>query len=137
MSDQPMRAIALPGQDIEAEATAAPASTPEPVAPVEPEPLPEDHLPQVQVAAAASSGGSGSSIATRLVALVRELAEVGDVGLWHAEGTREPYITVKVDEHREHYRLSTRAARDWLARLAHQQLGRAPGGQAISDASTV
>ena len=77
--------------------------------------------------------GGRESMATKLVELITE----SDAQLWHDPTTQQPYITVRIDDHREHYRLGTRSARDYLARLAHVHLGRAPGGQAVSDATTV
>jgi hypothetical protein len=74
---------------------------------------------------------SHSSLATELVELVTN----SNAELWHDPTSQQPYITVTIDHHREHYRLDTRAAHDWLARLAHQTLGRVPSGQAVTDAA--
>lgn len=46
----------------------------------------------------------------------------------------DPYMTVPVTEHREHHRLSTRAARDWLARVYYADQERPPSAQALQDA---
>ena len=76
---------------------------------------------------------SQPSMATRLVALVRE----SDAELWHDLISEQPYVTVSVGDHREHYQIDTRPARGYLARLAHRHFGRVPGRAALQDAMTV
>jgi hypothetical protein len=71
----------------------------------------------------------GDSQATTIVRLVREAG----VELWHSPDG-DPYLTVRVDDHAEHHRLASRAARDWIALLYHRAVGGVPGSQAIEDA---
>jgi len=72
------------------------------------------------------------SQATRLV----DLALAAGVELWHSPAG-DPYVTLPTDGHREHYRLSMGAVRDWLARRHHAETRGAPGSQAIADALAV
>lgn len=74
----------------------------------------------------------GKSQATRLV----DLALAAGVELWHS-CMGDPYVTLPADGHREHFRLSTAAVRDWLARRHHAETRCAPGRQAIADALNV
>ena len=72
------------------------------------------------------------SQATKLV----DLALAAGVELWRSPAG-DPYVTLPTDGHREHYRLSTGAVRDWLARRHHAETRGAPGSQAIADALAV
>lgn len=78
--------------------------------------------------AAQSDGGKKSQAETLL-----GLAYATGIKLWGTpEG--EPYATLAVDGHREHHRLATRTARDWLTRLFFRDQGRPPSAQALQDA---
>ena len=72
------------------------------------------------------------SQATRLV----DFARAAGVELWRSP-TGDPYITLPVDEHREHHRLKATAVRDWLARLYYVQTRTTPSTQAIAEGLAV
>ena len=75
-----------------------------------------------------TSGEERKSQATRLV----EIAIAG-TELWRCDD--EPWATVQVQGHREHWPLRSKAFRDgYLARSFYQREGRTPGGQALADA---
>lgn len=61
------------------------------------------------------------------------LASHAGTELWSTPAG-EPFMTITVDSHREHHRLGSRPARDWLARLHHADQGRPPSAQALQDA---
>jgi energy-coupling factor transporter ATP-binding protein EcfA2 len=92
------------------------------------------------VAAATSAGATAATpetatakttMATRIVELVLEQGAEA----WHTP-TGDPYISLLIGGHCEHYPLSARAVRDYLSRLHHDDTGRVPGAQAIADAIT-
>jgi hypothetical protein len=72
-----------------------------------------------------------SSQATRLV----DLARAEGAELWHTHAG-DPYITIAVDGHREHYALARRWVRYWLARLHYGATRTAPSTQAVVAAIT-
>ena len=69
---------------------------------------------------------------SQATAIVRLATEAG-VELWHTP-SGDPYITVSVDDHREHYPLTSRAAKDYLCRLYFLDAGKAPNASALTDA---
>ena len=70
-----------------------------------------------------------------LVELV--LGRLGDeVDLWHDQFS-EPWASISVDGHWEHWPLTSKRLKRWLARLFFEQEATAPGSQALSDALTV
>jgi hypothetical protein len=79
----------------------------------------------------AETTSRGPSHATRLI----ELVKAEDAELWHTP-TGEPYITLCCAAHREHYALTSGAARDWLSRLFYHQTRRALSASALADALT-
>src|SRR5262249_50192947 len=67
--------------------------------------------------------------ATRLVTLATDAG----VELFHTpEG--DAYATIDVEGHKEIWPLKVKSFRRWLARLCHEEEGKAPGSQAIQDA---
>jgi hypothetical protein len=76
------------------------------------------------------------SQATQLVELVEEDE---DVELFHTPGGHdsEGYARVTVDQHRETWSLNSKAFKRWLARRFFLSRGKAPGSQALSDATNV
>jgi hypothetical protein len=72
---------------------------------------------------------SADSQATRLVTLAIEAG----VELFHTpEG--EPYASILVEGHTEHWQLKVRSFRRWLARLFYEAYDKTPGSQAVQDA---
>jgi uncharacterized protein YukE len=69
------------------------------------------------------------SLATALVRLAHEAG----IELFHTPDD-EPFATVVIDDHAETWALSSKRARQWLAKAAYDALGRTPGGQALQDA---
>ena len=60
---------------------------------------------------------------------------VGDAELWHTpEG--DPYATIAVADHREHWPLNGSAFKDWLTHQYYRERGKVPGRQALQDAIT-
>ena len=60
----------------------------------------------------------------------------GGVDLWH-DTQGEPWATIVIDDHREHWPLLSRSFKRWLARLYYEQHDKAPGSQAVTDAINV
>lgn len=77
-------------------------------------------------------GARGEKLATRLVGMVRERAT-----LW--SGTDDqPYITIAVDEHDEHWPIRRgRELARWIARLAYRELKATPSASMIADVTNV
>lgn len=65
-----------------------------------------------------------------------DLALKADIELWHGPDG-EPYMTIPRDGHREHHRIRSRAAREWLAGAYYAAHRRAPRAQAIGEATEV
>lgn len=72
------------------------------------------------------------SIATQLVTL----ADMNSIELWHTPGN-DAYITLLVNLHKEHYRISSKAVKTWMGRLGHDLLGETVSVSAIKDAINV
>jgi hypothetical protein len=72
------------------------------------------------------------SISTKLV----NLAETNSIELWHTPGN-DAYITLLVNLHKEHYRISSKAVKTWMGRLGHDLLGETVSVSAIKDAVNV
>jgi hypothetical protein len=79
--------------------------------------------------AAPAKKKAGPSLATRLVRVVRERAE-----LWHTPDG-DLYATVEIGDHVEHIRLTIKQWRHWLAHVALTEFGTAAGGGALKDAT--
>src|SRR5829696_2938347 len=71
------------------------------------------------------------SIATVLVELATARAE-----LFHADDGKT-FATIEVGDHVETCLVRSGHFRRWLAQLGYDALGKAPGGQALADASAV
>lgn len=73
--------------------------------------------------------GEGSdSQATQLASLASEKCE-----LWHdADG--DAFASLERDGHREHWKIDSLGFRDWLAWLAHSELGAAPSSETLKSA---
>ena len=69
------------------------------------------------------------SVATQLV----NLADKNSVELWHTPGN-DAYITLLVNLHKEHYRISSKAVKTWMGRLGRDLLGETVSISAIKDA---
>ncbi|MCK9571443.1 bifunctional DNA primase/polymerase [Candidatus Pacearchaeota archaeon] len=69
------------------------------------------------------------SVATQLV----NLADKNSVELWHTPGN-DAYITLLVNLHKEHYRISSKAVKTWMGRLGRDLLGGTVSISAIKDA---
>lgn len=67
--------------------------------------------------------------------IVRLVEERG-AELWH-NADEAPFITFENAGHRETHPLRQKAARRWLAKLYYDDRGRAPGSQAVEDATSV
>ncbi len=78
------------------------------------------------------SGGGRESAASVLVGL----ATASGAEFFHTPDGK-PYTTVEVGGHRETWMLGSKHCRRWMARLYHQQTGKAAGSQAIQDALAV
>ena len=105
----------------------------------------KDPLPQIQVIpdvdsmirateqqlASMSDEKQKESIATVLV----NLALKNSIETWHTPEC-EPYITVPINSHREHYRISTKSQKikAWLGRLGRDLVGKTPSVSSIRDA---
>lgn len=74
---------------------------------------------------------SKQSLATKLVRLASDAAE-----FWRTPDG-DAFATVEVDGHQEHYRIRSRAFRQWLARRCYLEMERTPGSQAVADATNV
>lgn len=72
------------------------------------------------------------SEATKLV----KLAILNSFEIWHTQDG-DAYITLPVNSHREHFKLSTKAVRTWLGRLGREMMGGTPSISAIKDAVNV
>lgn len=72
------------------------------------------------------------SISTKLV----NLAEKNSIELWHTPGN-DAYITLLVNLHKEHYRISSKAVKTWMGRLGHDLLGETVSVSSIKDAANV
>jgi hypothetical protein len=79
--------------------------------------------------AGGDEGRAKKSQATELVDLTLELG----AELWH-DPTGEPWMTVEVNGHREHWRVKSAAVRRWLRGLYFDRHQRAPGAQGVQDA---
>lgn len=73
-------------------------------------------------------GGASDSQATQLADLAAEKCD-----LWHDQDG-EAYASLTRDSHREHWRIDSSGFRDWLAWLAHTQMGVAPSGETLKSA---
>jgi hypothetical protein len=83
------------------------------------------------VASPGESAGRQSQ-STMLVDLAAECE------LWHTPGADpSPYARVPVGTHRETMPVQSRRFRRWLSQQSYEQLGKAPGGQALQDAINV
>ncbi len=95
-------------------------------------PLPEA-MPQVRDAAAwtapddPDSGRKSKGAGCKLV----EFADEAE--LWHSPD-REPYATVLIGDHHEHWPVKSKNFRRWLAGRYYDGCGGVPGGQALRDA---
>ena len=72
---------------------------------------------------------SKESQATTIVRLVTEAR----AELWHTPGG-DGYVTIRVNDHREHHRLESRGTRDYLTRAYYVDAGKAPNASALQDA---
>ncbi len=73
-------------------------------------------------------GDGSDSQATQLASLASEKCE-----LWHdAEG--DAFASLERDNHREHWRIDSVGFRDWLAWIAHSELGAAPSSETLKSA---
>jgi hypothetical protein len=72
---------------------------------------------------------SKKSQATELVDLTIELG----AELWH-DSAGEPWTTVEIRDHREHWPVKSTAVRRWLRGLYYDRHQRTPGAQAVQDA---
>lgn len=82
----------------------------------------------------ATHGDEKESIATKLV----NVAIKNSFERWHTpEG--EPYITIPINSHREHYRISTKSSKmkSWLGMLGRDLIGGTPSISSIRDAINV
>jgi hypothetical protein len=81
--------------------------------------------------AQADGGGKGTkkSQATELVDLAFELSEE----LWQ-DPARDPWITLRINDHRENWRVKSEAMRRWLRSLYFERREQVPGSQAVQDA---
>ena len=70
---------------------------------------------------------------SQATAMVRLALDAG-ADLWHTP-TGDGYITISIDQHREHHPLGSRGARDYLTRLYYQDAGKAPNASALQDAT--
>jgi hypothetical protein len=88
-------------------------------------------LDATREAAQTDGGGKGSkkSQATELVDLAFALSEE----LWH-DPAGDPWITLRINDHRENWRVKSEAMRRWLRRLYFERREQVPGSQAIQDA---
>lgn len=75
------------------------------------------------------------STATILVTLARKNS-CKPVGLWHTPDG-EAYITIPVNSHMEHRKLSSKAVKTWMGKLGKELLGKTPSVSAIRDALNV
>ena len=64
--------------------------------------------------------------------IVRDV-EAGDTELWHSQDG-DAYLTFRVGQHREHHRLRSGAARDYLSKLYFRRARTAASSSAIADA---
>ena len=69
---------------------------------------------------------------SQATAIVRLALEAG-IELFHTPGD-EPYITIHVNNHREHHHLGSRGCRDFLTRLFYAETRKAPSGTALQNA---
>ncbi len=81
---------------------------------------------------AAADHGQEKQRESQATALVRLVTD-GGADLWHTPNG-DPYISVTVSNHREHYPLNSRATKDYLSRAAFTETGRAPNAAALQDA---
>lgn len=75
-------------------------------------------------------GGGGPSQATAILNLVHGL----DAELRHTPIT-DPYATLEVNVHTEHFPIKSKGFREWLARLYFSNFQKVPGSQALQDAA--
>jgi len=81
---------------------------------------------------AAADSSNKKSQATKIV----QLAKAKGIELWHnSEG--EPYASIPIEEHKEHYDLHDSRLRRWLRRLLYDETGTAPRADALNDAVEV
>lgn len=73
---------------------------------------------------------------TTVVAVVAMVESDPGIELFHTPGGHdsEGYATITVGEHRETWAINSRAFKRWLQRQFYKAEGKAPGGQALSDA---
>ena len=91
-------------------------------------------VPQITVTPEATEQNEKESIATKLV----NIAIKNSFECWHTpEG--EAYITIPINSHREHYRISTKSSKikAWLGMLGRDLIGSTPSISAIRDAVNV
>ncbi len=79
-----------------------------------------------------ANGTGGRKSESQATAMVRLSLEAG-VELWHTP-TGDPFITIAVDGHHEHYPLVSRATRDYLTRLHYVDSRKAPNPTALQAA---
>ena len=75
------------------------------------------------------AGNKKESQATAIVRLVNEAR----AELFHTP-SGDPYISIHVNGHHEHYPLGNRGCRDYLTRLYYLDSGKAPNASALQDA---
>lgn len=103
----------------------------------EPAPLPRITVtpaPQAAELKTVDDGDEKESAATTLV----KLAIKNSYELWHTPES-EPYITIPINNHREHFRISARSGkiRAWMGKLFNELQGKTAGVSAIADAINV
>lgn len=64
------------------------------------------------------------------------IAAADGAELWHSP-TRQPFASVPVNGHREHFAIGSAAFDDWLAGRYYEATGNAPSGQLLTDARRV
>jgi hypothetical protein len=106
----------------------------EPRAIPEPEerfPLPKGEM-QISPLLIESDAPKKEAIANLLV----KLAKKNSFEIWHTPNS-VGYITVLINSHKEHYKLSSKYMRMWLGKLGHELMGKTVGISAIKDAINV
>jgi hypothetical protein len=75
-----------------------------------------------------------AAVATSQASLIVELAQAAGIELFHDDQTA--YVSVHRDDHRETYKLRSKAARGYLVGLHLDATKKAPGSQGVADATT-
>ncbi|MEE9249750.1 MAG: ATP-binding protein, partial [Alphaproteobacteria bacterium] len=95
-------------------------------------PLSEAMLKPHDTADRTVSGGAGFK--KRSPGVGSKLVELADEAeLWHSPNC-EPYATVQVGDHHEHWLVKSKGFRRWLGGCYYDDRGGVPGGQALQDA---